>query len=108
MKHGLHDVSCFPIIPELVPIRASSFNMFQTIVVRGIRNLFAYFLFSYLGWDGSDEWIRAQFKLYLLSLLSSIQHTGLYASCSSHWFFNMAQCLILCYCCRWRWNGKLQ
>lgn len=27
------------------------------------------------GWDGSDEWIRAQFKLYLLSLLSSIQHT---------------------------------
>lgn len=28
------------------------------------------------GWDGSDEWIRAQFKLYLLSLLSTIQHTG--------------------------------
>ncbi|KAL9966000.1 hypothetical protein ACROYT_G024005 [Oculina patagonica] len=27
------------------------------------------------GWDGSDEWIRAQFKLYLLSLLSTIQHT---------------------------------
>jgi len=27
------------------------------------------------GWDGSEEWIRAQFKLYLLSLLSTIQHT---------------------------------
>ncbi|KAJ7369780.1 late secretory pathway protein avl9 [Desmophyllum pertusum] len=27
------------------------------------------------GWDGSDEWIRAQFKLYILSLLSTIQHT---------------------------------
>ncbi|XP_032233890.1 late secretory pathway protein AVL9 homolog isoform X2 [Nematostella vectensis] len=28
-----------------------------------------------VGWDGSEEWIRAQFKLYILSLLSSIQHT---------------------------------
>lgn len=27
------------------------------------------------GWDGSDEWIRAQFKMYLMSLLSTIQHT---------------------------------
>ncbi|XP_068741613.1 late secretory pathway protein AVL9 homolog [Montipora capricornis] len=27
------------------------------------------------GWDGSEEWIRAQFKMYLLSLLSTIQHT---------------------------------
>lgn len=27
------------------------------------------------GWNGSDEWIRAQFKMYLMSLLSTIQHT---------------------------------
>ncbi|CAH3175904.1 unnamed protein product [Porites evermanni] len=27
------------------------------------------------GWDGSDEWVRAQFKMYLMSLLSTIQHT---------------------------------
>ena len=35
------------------------------------------------GWDGSDEWIRAQFKMYLMSLLSTIQHTGLSASRNS-------------------------
>ncbi|CAH3175906.1 unnamed protein product, partial [Porites evermanni] len=34
------------------------------------------FFFCSPGWDGSDEWIRAQFKMYLMSLLSTIQHTG--------------------------------
>ncbi|XP_071497067.1 late secretory pathway protein AVL9 homolog [Diadema antillarum] len=30
------------------------------------------------GWEGSDEWIRAQFKLYLLSLLSTCTSIGTY------------------------------
>ncbi|XP_030846183.1 late secretory pathway protein AVL9 homolog [Strongylocentrotus purpuratus] len=30
------------------------------------------------GWEGSDEWIRAQFKLYLLSLVSTCTSIGTY------------------------------
>lgn len=30
------------------------------------------------GWEGGDEWIRAQFKLYLLSLLSTCTSIGTY------------------------------
>ena len=40
-----------------------------------VNDLFVFFCHK-SGWDGSEEWIRAQFKLYLLSLLSTIQHTG--------------------------------
>ncbi|XP_041478563.1 late secretory pathway protein AVL9 homolog [Lytechinus variegatus] len=31
------------------------------------------------GWEGSDEWIRAQFKLYLLSLVSTCTSIGTYS-----------------------------
>ena len=55
-----------------------SFSIAVVHVSNG-NNLLSTFFFLHFpaGWDGSDEWIRAQFKLYLLSLLSTIQHTGL-------------------------------
>ena len=31
-------------------------------------------LFFPAGWEGGDEWIRAQFKVYLLSLLATEAH----------------------------------
>lgn len=31
-----------------------------------------------VGWEGGDEWIRAQFKAYLLSLLRTSLLSGLY------------------------------
>lgn len=30
----------------------------------------------YLGWEGSDDWIRTQFSVYLLSLLTSMAPPG--------------------------------
>lgn len=49
------------------------------------------------GWEGGDEWIRAQFTLYLHSLLSSCLHEGLSLSfalksrfsstCETTWLF---------------------
>ncbi|EDO37596.1 predicted protein [Nematostella vectensis] len=48
---------------------------FTDYLVQHVTELKPSCLFT-VGWDGSEEWIRAQFKLYILSLLSSIQHTG--------------------------------
>ena len=28
-----------------------------------------------LGWEGSDDWLRLQFKAYLLCLLSTVENT---------------------------------
>lgn len=42
-----------------------------------------------VGWEGGDEWIRAQFKAYLLSLLRTSLLSGNYLClhCSSFFYY---------------------
>ena len=45
---------------------------YDTIPIRYVTDVF---YFS-IGWEGGDEWIRAQFNIYLLSLLSTCTSAG--------------------------------
>lgn len=41
-----------------------------------------------VGWEGGDEWIRAQFKAYLLSLLRTSLLSGYYLWLNSCSYYN--------------------